>query len=136
MKRERLMTPAGLDRTPGWRLAALIRPSGYYNIKAKRLKNLAGFIRDRYSGSLRRMFSSGPGELRKGLLQVNGIGPRRPTPFSCTLRTCPLLSSMPTRSAFSAGTGLSRLMRITTLSRKRSWTAFRPMSGCIMNSMP
>lgn len=75
LKRERLMTPAGLDRTPGRRLAALIRPSGYYNIKAKRLKNLAGFIRDRYSGSLRRMFSSDPGELRKGLLQVNGIGP-------------------------------------------------------------
>jgi endonuclease III related protein len=75
LKRERLMTPAGLDRTPGSRLAALIRQSGYYNIKAKRLKNLTGFIRDRYSGSLRRMISSEPGELRKGLLQVNGIGP-------------------------------------------------------------
>src|SRR5512147_898047 len=75
LKRERLMTPAGLNRTPGRRLAALIRPSGYYNIKARRLKNLAGFIRDRYSGSLRRMLSSDPEELRKGLLQVNGIGP-------------------------------------------------------------
>src|SRR5512142_3182663 len=69
LKRERLMTPTGLDRAPGRRLAALIRPSGYYNIKAKRLKNLAGFIRDRYCGSLRRMFSSDPGDLRKGLLQ-------------------------------------------------------------------
>lgn len=75
LKRERLMTPAGLDRIPGRRLAALIRPSGYYNIKTKRLKNLAGFIRDHYSGSLRRMFSSDPGELRNDLLQVNGIGP-------------------------------------------------------------
>src|SRR5512147_2396983 len=75
LKRERLMTPAGLNRTPGRRLAALIRPSGYYNIKARRLKNLAGFIRDRYSGSLRRMLSSDPEELRNGLLQVNGIGP-------------------------------------------------------------
>jgi endonuclease-3 related protein len=75
LKQGRLLTPAGLDRAPESRLAALIRPSGYYNVKAKRLKNLAGFIRDRCSGSLRKMFSRDPGELRRGLLSVNGIGP-------------------------------------------------------------
>jgi endonuclease-3 related protein len=75
LKHGRLLTPAGLDRAPESRLAAFIRPSGYYNIKAKRLKNLVGFIRDRYSGSLRKMFSRDPDELRRGLLSVNGIGP-------------------------------------------------------------
>jgi endonuclease III related protein len=39
------------------------------------LKNLVGFIRDRYSGSLPKMFSSDPKELRKGPLRVSGIGP-------------------------------------------------------------
>jgi len=75
LKLGRLLTPAGLDRAPESRLAAFIRPSGYYNVKAKRLKNLVGFIRDRYSGSLGKMFSRDPAELRRGLLSVNGIGP-------------------------------------------------------------
>jgi len=39
------------------------------------LKNLSGFIRGRYSGSLRKMLSGDPDELRRGLLSVNGIGP-------------------------------------------------------------
>jgi endonuclease-3 related protein len=75
LRRERLLTPARLDSIPTVRLAALIRPSGYYNIKAKRLKHLLRFIRDRYSGSLRKMFSDDPAGLRKNLLAVNGIGP-------------------------------------------------------------
>ena len=75
LKHVRLLTPNGLDRAPESRLAAFIRPSGYYNVKAKRLKNLVGFVRDRYSGSLRKMFSRDPDELRRGLLSVNGIGP-------------------------------------------------------------
>jgi endonuclease-3 related protein len=75
LKYRRILTPAGLDRVSESRLAAFIRPSGYYNVKAKRLKNLVGFIRDRYSGSLRKLFSRDPDELRRGLLSVNGIGP-------------------------------------------------------------
>ena len=42
LKHVRLLTPNGLDRAPESRLAAFIRPSGYYNVKAKRLKNLVG----------------------------------------------------------------------------------------------
>lgn len=57
------------------KLAALIRPSGYYNIKAKRLSHLMAFLTGRYGGSIARMFRDDPGELRKGLLAVNGIGP-------------------------------------------------------------
>lgn len=62
----------GLSRR---RLAALIRPSGYYNIKAKRLSHLMAFLTGRYGGRLARMFRDDPGELRRGLLSVNGIGP-------------------------------------------------------------
>lgn len=56
-------------------LARLIRPSGYFNIKAKRLKNLLDFIAGEYSGNLRKMQREPLLSLRRKLLSVNGIGP-------------------------------------------------------------
>jgi endonuclease-3 related protein len=56
------------------KLAQLIRPSGYYNIKAKRLKNLINFVFSEYDGSLEKMFSESDRRLRIKLLDVNGIG--------------------------------------------------------------
>jgi len=75
LKRERLLSPARLREVAPRRLALLIRPSGYFNIKANRLAHLMDFLADRYGGSLARMLRDDPGELRKGLLLVNGIGP-------------------------------------------------------------
>lgn len=75
LKRERLLSPARLRDVAPRRLALLIRPSGYFNIKAKRLAHLMAFLAVRYGGSLARMLRDDPGELRKGLLLVNGIGP-------------------------------------------------------------
>lgn len=100
LKRERLLTPARLDGIPLRRLAALIRPSGYYNIKAKRLKHLLLFLRDRYSGSIRKMFSDDPVALRRKLLRVNGIGPETPTRFCSTPRNCHFSWLTPIRSVF------------------------------------
>lgn len=56
-------------------LAHLIKPSGYFNIKAKRLKNLADFIVCEYQGSLAKMQKRPLPQLRAELLSVNGIGP-------------------------------------------------------------
>jgi len=56
-------------------LAQEIRPAGYYNIKAKRLKNLVDFIGDRYGGDLSAFLEDETQILRQGLLSVNGIGP-------------------------------------------------------------
>ena len=56
-------------------LAKEIRPAGYYNIKAKRLKNLIHFIADRYDGNLVDLLNEGTDRLREGLLSVNGVGP-------------------------------------------------------------
>ena len=55
-------------------LAVLIRPSGYFNIKAKRLKNLLNFIDAYYRGSIKAMKRVPLAELRGQLLSVNGIG--------------------------------------------------------------
>jgi endonuclease-3 related protein len=54
-------------------LAQLIRPSGYFNIKAKRLKNLCLWIAG--SGGESELAVVDTGTLRSSLLQVNGVGP-------------------------------------------------------------
>lgn len=56
-------------------LAELIRPAGYYRLKAARLRRLLEFVFERYGGSLESMFSQNLDELRQELLEVNGIGP-------------------------------------------------------------
>jgi endonuclease-3 related protein len=55
-------------------LAEAIRPSGYYNVKAKRLKNLIAFLSERYHGDLSRFREQRTAELREGLLSVKGVG--------------------------------------------------------------
>ncbi len=57
------------------RLAALIRPSGYFNVKSARLQHFARYLRARYGGSIARMKRQKAGALRDELLRVNGIGP-------------------------------------------------------------
>ena len=56
-------------------LADLIRPAGYYNLKAGRLKNLLDFIAGEYGGSLTDLFGTDLHSLREQLLTVRGIGP-------------------------------------------------------------
>jgi len=56
-------------------LAAYTRPSGYYNIKSKRLKNLLMMIRDCYKGDLDRLLGDETQTARENLLSVQGIGP-------------------------------------------------------------
>ena len=57
------------------RLAGLIRPAGYYNIKARRLKNLVSMIMSDYGGGIDLMAHEKTQALREKLLSVNGIGP-------------------------------------------------------------
>jgi endonuclease-3 related protein len=70
-----LLAPSRLAAVPRRRLAALIRPSGYFNVKAQRLHNLVAFLMDHHQGSVKRMFRRDPVVLRQELLAVNGIGP-------------------------------------------------------------
>ncbi len=56
------------------KLAKLIRPAGYYNLKAKRLKNFFKFYLLRYQGSHKKMSGAGILRLREELLSVNGVG--------------------------------------------------------------
>jgi len=62
------------DMPPG-RLAELIRPAGYFNVKAKRLKNFVAWLWKTCDADLDRLRSRPLNELRDELLTVNGIGP-------------------------------------------------------------
>jgi endonuclease III related protein len=75
LRARRALAPRALHQLPQSELAELIRPSGYFRLKAKRLRNLTGFLFHRYGGSLNRMFATELGTLRQELLAVNGIGP-------------------------------------------------------------
>ena len=57
------------------RLGELIRPAGYFRLKARRLKNLVEMIQSEFDGSLDVMLDREVAELRERLLEVNGIGP-------------------------------------------------------------
>ncbi len=56
-------------------LSEIIRPAGFYRIKAARLKSFIDFLWDEYGGSLERMGRVETETLRRRLLAVRGIGP-------------------------------------------------------------
>lgn len=75
LKRKKMLSPKALYNINKKELAALIKPCGYYNIKAKRLKSFIDYLFKNYNGSLNRFFSNSTANIRKRLLSINGIGP-------------------------------------------------------------
>jgi endonuclease-3 related protein len=75
LKQENLLNPRALYRTPAKRLALLIKPSGYYNLKAKRLKSFLTVLFNDYQGKIKNLFNLSTLRLRQVLLSINGIGP-------------------------------------------------------------
>ncbi len=75
LKREGLLTPEALRDVPVKRLAEVIRPAGFFNVKSRRLRDFVGYLFAKYGGSLDRMFNGDWRLLREELLRVPGIGP-------------------------------------------------------------
>ena len=75
LKRKGLLSVDALHSLPTNEVAQEIRPAGYFNIKAKRLKNLIQFIMEQYEGTISLFLEEGTQSLREGLLSVNGVGP-------------------------------------------------------------
>ncbi|MBS3145355.1 endonuclease III domain-containing protein [Candidatus Woesearchaeota archaeon] len=63
LKNNNLISKEKIKKVPLKRLASLIKPSGYFNQKTKRLKVIAKFLEEN------------PNPCREELLKVNGIGP-------------------------------------------------------------
>ena len=70
-----LLSPAALHAVPERILAEMIRPSGYYNAKARKLKAFADHLMARHGGSLSALFHVKLPDLRRELLSIWGIGP-------------------------------------------------------------
>ncbi len=75
LKEEKLLDPYLLYNLSYERLANLIKSSGYYNLKAKRLKNFLKFLLENYAGEIERMRGEDLETLRRKLLEIKGLGP-------------------------------------------------------------
>jgi endonuclease-3 related protein len=75
LKRARLMSPRRMFATPVVELAELIRPAGYFNMKADRLRHFLDVLLHQNGGSLRRLFAGDTRAVRDRLLAIKGIGP-------------------------------------------------------------
>lgn len=75
LRRAGLLSIDGIRRVRLSRLERLIRSSGYFRQKARRLKTFVAFLDKEYAGSLDRMFAQPTNILRAQLLALNGIGP-------------------------------------------------------------
>lgn len=68
------LTPEKLHNLEVAPLAQLIRPAGYFNIKAERLKSFVSWLFENYNGELRNLQGLRTEDLRAQLLAVKGIG--------------------------------------------------------------
>lgn len=75
LKNASVLSPDKLYHIDIKKLAELIRPAGYFNIKAKRLKNFLEWFFENYEGKLVSIEKVRTSELREQLLSVKGIGP-------------------------------------------------------------
>jgi endonuclease-3 related protein len=75
LKQKSLFDPQTLFQLPEEKLASLIKPSGYYNQKAKALFNFLAFLIEGYRANLARMAEEELYSLRRKLLSIKGIGP-------------------------------------------------------------
>lgn len=74
LKQKGLLSPPALYQLPVEELAELIKPSGFYNLKAKRLKAFVEFLMINYQGDLALMFKKPFSHLRSELLNIKGLG--------------------------------------------------------------
>lgn len=75
LKAANVLEPRLLYELPLDEMAELIRPAGYFNIKANRLHNLLQFIKDETDFDLESLKRYSVDDLRPKILGVNGIGP-------------------------------------------------------------
>ena len=74
LKEAGALDPRAIDEMSSERLGQLIRPAGYYNIKARRLKNLVRWFRGEHDGSIAALQEYSIEQLREDLLGINGVG--------------------------------------------------------------
>lgn len=74
LKKHNLLSVESLHEMHHDELALLIKSAGYYNVKAKRLKNLIKVIAEEYEGNIGRLFDLELWACRETLLKIKGVG--------------------------------------------------------------
>lgn len=74
LKRAGVLEPRALFALPERELAELIRPAGYFNVKARRLRNFLRVLVEDFAASLDRLLAGDTPTVRARLLAINGIG--------------------------------------------------------------
>ena len=75
LKAARVLEPKKLFALDETKLAELIRPAGYFNMKARRLRSFLRVLVEEFNGDLNRLFDGETPAVRGRLLAINGIGP-------------------------------------------------------------
>ncbi len=74
LKNERMLSPVKLRDIKFGRLKSLIKPVGFYNVKARRLKHFLNYLSGVYQNNIGKLKRRNLYILRKELLRVNGVG--------------------------------------------------------------
>lgn len=83
-----LLEPAKLAAVPASAIAPLIKPAGYYNVKARRLRSFLDFLGKECEGDVTALANRSLADAREKLLAVRGVGPE--TADSILLYACGL----------------------------------------------
>ncbi|MFC1511362.1 endonuclease III domain-containing protein [Candidatus Margulisiibacteriota bacterium] len=82
LKQSKVLSPKSLVQVNKSKLERLIRPSGYFRVKAKKLKVFCKWMIREYQGKAGNIRGN-QGELRKELLGIWGIGPETADSILC-----------------------------------------------------
>ncbi len=75
LKLAQVLEPGKMFALPEATLARLIRPAGYFNVKARRLRSFLRVLVEECGGDLKKLFAGETSTVRARLLAIHGIGP-------------------------------------------------------------
>ena len=75
LRRAGVLEPRALFALPEAELAELLRPTGYFNLKARRLRSFLRVLVEEFAADLGKLFSGPTSSVRERLLAIHGIGP-------------------------------------------------------------
>ncbi len=99
LKAEGLLSARALTAAPEAELAGLFRPAGYYNLKARRVKNFLALLEERYQGSMAALAREDWEAARTRSWRSKASARRPRTASSSMPWICPLSWWMPILSA-------------------------------------
>ena len=74
LRKANALHPITLSRLSEAEIGELVRSSGFYTVKARRVKAFVDHLMERHGGDLDAMLSQDAGDLRRELLAIHGIG--------------------------------------------------------------